>query len=135
MENLKNDSLCPSYAARPGARLFGVVNAEGFINYLENTVVINETFAEEAAKGRNPGSRFRFAGNCARSGCNHWDTAGSQCGLINTIVELVGNEESSGLQHCPIRSECRWYAQKQGLACAQCNEIIRNIETKIVETG
>jgi|SRR5690606_29578108 len=128
----KNDTLCPSYVTKPGAQLFGIVNANGFINYLENTLVINESFIEEASKGKDPGARFRFAGNCAKSGCNHWDGTGHQCGLINTMIALVGNEESEALQHCPIRAKCRWYAQQKGLACAQCNEIIRNIETKMV---
>lgn len=133
METSKNDSLCPSYAPKVGAQLFGVVNSNGFINYLASTIAINESFLNEAANGKDPGARFRFAGNCAKSGCNHWDGAGHQCGLINKIVELVGNEENESLQHCPIRSKCRWFAQRQGLACAQCNEIIRNIETRLVE--
>lgn len=133
VNNKKNDSLCPSYAVSPGAQLFGIVDANGFVKYLENTLIINKTFVEEAVKGRDPASRFRFAGNCAKSGCNHWNGAAHQCGLIDTLVEMVGNQESTELPHCPIRERCRWFAQKKGLACAQCNEIIRNTEAKITE--
>lgn len=125
--------LCPSYYAKPGAQLYGIVNGGGFIDYLQSTIEIDETFVTEAKKGRDPEKRFRFAGNCAKNGCKQWDSGGKECGLIDKVIEIVNNEEKSELQHCAIRSECRWFAQKQGLACAQCNEIIRNIETKALE--
>ncbi|HEA29018.1 MAG TPA: hypothetical protein ENH91_03330 [Leeuwenhoekiella sp.] len=132
MENSKSSKLCPSYAAKPGSQLFGIVNRNGFIDYLENTLEVNEPFMEEASKGRNPEERFRFAGNCAKSGCSQWNDGKEQCGLIDKIIKIVDNTEKTELQPCPIRSQCRWYDQRQGLACAQCNEIIRNIEMKIV---
>jgi hypothetical protein len=132
---MKNDQnkLCPSYYAKPGAKLYGIVNGSGFIDYLQSTIEIDETFISEANKGRAPEKRFRFAGNCAKNGCKQWNGKGKECGLIDKIIEIVDNAENSDLQHCPIREKCRWFAQKQGLACAQCNEIIRNIESKSLE--
>ena len=127
------NKLCPSYVPKPGAQLYGIVNASGFINYLNSTLEINETFIEEASKGRELDKRFRFAGNCAKSGCKQWDGQGKQCGLIDTIIQIIDNPEPQELAYCPIRSQCRWFAQRKGLACAQCNEVIRNIEMKMIE--
>jgi len=130
----KDDSkLCPSYYAKPGAQLYGIVNGGGFIDYLQSTIEIDETFVEEAYKGRDPEKRFRFAGKCAKNGCKQWAGKGKECGLIEKVIDIVGNAENEELQHCPIREKCRWYAQKRGLACAQCNEMIRNLETKALE--
>lgn len=125
--------LCPSYVCKPGAQLYGIVNSNGFIDYLKATLEIEETFVTEASKGRDPGKRFRFAGNCAKSGCKQWDSTEKECGLIGQVINIVGNEEPAELQFCPIRSKCRWYRQRKGLACAQCSEVIRNIEAKMIE--
>jgi hypothetical protein len=62
-----------------------------------------------------------------------WDKSNHECGLIDQIVEALDNPESEVLQHCPIRDKCRWFRQRGGLACAQCNEVIRNLESKMVE--
>ena len=128
-----NNLLCPSYPVKPGAKLYGIVNSKGFIDYLQATIEIDETFVEEAAKGRDPDKRFRFAGNCAKNGCKHWEGQQSKCGLIGNIIELVDNPETAELKPCPIRSNCRWFHQRGGLACAQCNEMIRNLETVALE--
>lgn len=134
MNNHKDEaSYCPSYIARPGAKLYGIVNNNGFINYLKDTIEVNEEFIIEASRGREPEKRFRFAGNCAKNGCKQWEKSQHECGLIDKIILIVNNAEIETLQNCPIRSKCRWFQQRKGLACAQCNEIIRNIEAKMVE--
>lgn len=139
MKNPKNleleapeNLLCPSYVAKPGAALYGIVNSRGFIDYLQATIEIDETFVAEAQKGRAPENRFRFAGNCAKTGCKQWNTGQKACGLIDDVIEVIQNPELAELQHCAIRDKCRWFRQRSGLACAQCNEIIRNIETAMV---
>lgn len=124
--------LCPSYVCKPGAQLFGIVNSSGFVDYLNTTLEVNEEFVKEANKGRAPEKRFRFAGNCAKNGCNQWDKEGSQCGLIDTVVEVFDKSNSQELQTCAIRDKCRWFAQKKELACHNCNEVIRNIEIKML---
>lgn len=125
--------LCPSYSCKPGAQLIGIINSEGLVDYISTKITIDENFVDEANKGREPEQRFRFAGKCAKSGCNQWDKQGSQCGLIDNIIDLINHVESIELKPCPIRSNCRWYAQRKGLACAQCNEVVRNIEMSILE--
>jgi hypothetical protein len=121
--------LCPSYVAKPGASLFGIVQADGKVDYLPEPIQIDKTFVEEAKKGRPAEERFRFAGNCAKGGCHQWD--GHECGLVGKIVKALDRVED-GLQACAIRSKCRWFAQEGAKACANCNEIIRNIEAKLV---
>ncbi len=137
MEKLKQaeeNLLCPSYVCRPGVQLYGIVNSKGFIDYIKATIEIDETFVEEAHKGREPEKRFRFAGNCAKRGCKHWESNERECSLIDKLVEAIDNAESGILQPCPIREKCRWFRQRKGLACAQCNEVIRNIEVKVLES-
>jgi len=130
METEKNLS-CPSYVAKPGAKLYGIVNSEGQIDFLKDAIEVDETFIQKAMEGRAPEKRFRFAGNCAKSGCKQWSAEHAECGLINTVIDVVGKEEQSTLPDCAIRSTCRWYHQQKGLACSQCNEVIRNIETAL----
>lgn len=124
--------LCPSYVAKPGASLFGIVQEDGKVEYLPEPIPIDKTFVEEAAKGRPAEERFRFSGNCAKGGCHQWD--GHQCGLVGKIVKALDRSLEGSLQPCPIRERCRWFAQQGAQACANCNEIIRNIEMKLVET-
>lgn len=129
-----NSQLCPSYVCKPDALLYGVVNSNGFIDYLKATMEITESFVEEAYKGRAPEKRFRFAGNCAKNGCKQWDKGEQECGLIDKIIDIVDNPTAIELPYCPIRAKCRWFSQRGALACAQCSEVIRNIETKVLET-
>lgn len=124
--------LCPSYVAKPGATLFGIVNAEGKIDYLPEAVEIDKTFVDEAKKGRTPEARFRFAGNCAKSGCHQWDKEGHNCSLVGRIVNALDRPVQAALQDCAIRDRCRWFAQEGASACANCNEVMRNIETRLL---
>lgn len=129
-----NNKLCPSYRPKAGGLVYGVVNESGFINYLNDTIEISESFSEQIHANPSIENKFRFAGNCAKNGCNQWENSHKKCGLVDTIINIVDNSEASELQFCPIRDKCRWFAQRQKLACAQCNEVIRNIEMKIIET-
>ena len=126
--------LCPSSILKPGVSLFGIVNTEGTVDYLSEAIKVDSTFVDEAKKGRTPEARFRFAGNCAKSGCGQWDKEGHQCSLVGRIVNALDRPIQAKLQDCAIRSGCRWFAQQGSLACANCNEVMRNIETKMLET-
>lgn len=127
-KNLK----CPSYICKPGAELYGVVNSEGKVDFLKETFEVDLPFVKEALKGKDPESRFRFSGNCAKSGCKQWNSTAKKCGLITTVIDRFAKPDIKELQSCPIRSKCRWYAQEKSLACAQCNEVFRNLEGSIV---
>lgn len=126
---------CPSYVCKPGAELYGMVNSRGKVNFLKQGFEVDLSFVKEATKYKDPESRFRFAGNCAKSGCKQWKPDTKECGLIDKVIALVAKPESKDLQPCPIRTKCRWYSQKKNLACSQCDEVFRNLEGSIVEAG
>ncbi|MFD2573216.1 hypothetical protein ACFSUS_21415 [Spirosoma soli] len=119
--------LCPSSIAKPGADLFGVVDDTGHVEYLEQPVTVDETFVDAARQGRAPEERFRFASNCIKKGCMQWDANSAGCGLVGKIVEVMNQKAEQALPACPIRQRCRWYHQQGALACANCDEVVRNI--------
>ena len=128
-QNDKSESLlCPSYVSKPGAQLFGIQNNDGKIDYLHEAIPVDRTFVEEAKLGRAPEERFRFAGKCIQSGCHQWNDVQHQCGLVGAIIERMNQPLSNASEHCPIRSRCRWFAQNGMSACANCNEVVRNLE-------
>lgn len=108
--------LCPSYVAKPGASLFGVIQADGKVDYLPEAIEIDKKFVDKAKEGRTPESRFRFAGNCAKSGCGQWDKEDRQCSLVGKIVKALDRPIQAATQDCPIRAKCRWFAQQGALA-------------------
>lgn len=119
--------LCPSSIAKPGAALFGVQTAAGQIEYLEQPIVVDQTFVDKARQGRAPEERFRFASNCAKSGCGHWDSGQSGCSLVGKVVDAMNRKAAETLIACAIRTNCRWYQQEGALACASCDEVVRNV--------
>jgi len=119
--------LCPSSIAKPGAALFGVQTAAGQIEYLEQPIVVDQTFVDKARQGRAPEERFRFASNCAKSGCGHWDSGQSGCSLVGKVVDAMNRKAAETLGACAIRTNCRWYHQEGALACASCDEVVRNV--------
>lgn len=125
--------MCPSYIAKSGVKLYGIVNGNGCIDYLNSTLKINQDFIDEVSKGGYLEKRFRFAGNCSKNGCNQWANVSQRCGLINKIISILDNPENETLKYCPIRSKCRWFQQSRGLAFSQCNEVIRKIEQDVVD--
>lgn len=127
--NSEPDSLlCPSYVSKPGAKLFGIQNSNGKIDYLQHPITIDETFVDTAKMGRAAEERFRFAGKCVEKGCHQWNTTSHECGLVGAIIQRMNEPLSNAPLHCPIRSRCRWFAQKGMQAYANCNDVIRNLE-------
>ncbi|MDI9342700.1 MAG: hypothetical protein QM534_19160 [Sediminibacterium sp.] len=127
----KDDKLCPSYLAKPGAELFGYVS-DGKVQYLDETIVVDKTFVKEAQKGRSPESRFRFAGKCIQGGCAQWDNQNGVCGLTDRILAITEQIEHHTLQHCAIREKCRWFSQRGAKACAVCSDSVRNMEEAFI---
>lgn len=122
--------LCPSTVAKPGAELFGVQNGSGRIEYLDESIVIDQTFVDVARQGRAPEERFRFASNCAKNGCSHWAGQSTGCGLVGKIVDAMNRKAEATLVACAIRDRCRWFHQQGAAACANCDEIVRNLRTR-----
>ena len=118
---------CPSYLAKPGAELFGIADHNGSVQFLQSTIVIDNTFINEALKGRKPEERFRFAGKCIERGCIHWASDTKECTLVGKLIDALGNTPSApSLTMCPIRSRCRWFDQAGELACVNCTLVLRD---------
>lgn len=126
--------LCPSYIAKPGAQLFGIVNAENRISYLPQPITIDATFVEAAREGRPAEERFRFAGKCIQNGCHQWNDARKACSLVDRLIEQLEKTVQAALPDCPIRDRCRWFRQRGETACAQCDEVIRHNEMAFLDT-
>jgi hypothetical protein len=64
---------------------------------------------------------LRFSGPCIRSACVHFED--ETCRLADTVVEAV-EEVATEPPECPIRSQCRWFAQVGQGACSRCPGIV-----------
>ena len=131
---MKPALFCPSYVAKSGAALFGIVNAEGKTQLLAQPVEIDSTFVEEAKKGKPAEERFRFAGRCVEGGCGHWVGSEKRCGLAEIVIHTYQKPLENAPVFCPIRHNCRWFAQEKELACANCTEVFRNQELQFFKT-
>jgi hypothetical protein len=124
--------LCPSSVVKPGAELFGIQNASGQIEYLDESIVVDRTFVNVSKQGRRPEERFRFASNCIKKGCGYWTGEETGCGLVTKLVDTMNRKAEATLVACAIRDRCRWFHQQGATACANCDEIVRNLRTREV---
>lgn len=118
---------CPSYIAKAGAQLFGVVNRDGKVRFITPLTVTEEFLATN-----NPEQRFRFTGKCIEKGCGQWNNRDLKCSLP-AKMQHPGVPEASSMSFCPIRGECRWFFQDGSQACFSCNEITRNMEELLLK--
>ena len=115
--------MCPSSSCEEGSNLLGIIQGDGRVSFISHKLIVNEEFVHIAHNGRRPEKRFRFSNQCVNSSCKQW--AGGRCGVIDRIIEDIGPiNELAELPNCSIRSECRWYQQCGGKACAICPEVI-----------
>ncbi|HEX8646546.1 MAG TPA: hypothetical protein VF715_06570 [Thermoleophilaceae bacterium] len=120
------ERTCPSSSCEPGAKLIGVVGADGTVGYVSPPLEIDADFVERARRGRTPEKRFRFAGPCVEGRCAQW--TGSRCGVIDTVLTTPDRPSApERLPHCGIRSSCRWYAQSGAEACAVCPLVVTDL--------
>ncbi|GEN75556.1 hypothetical protein [Chryseobacterium hagamense] len=114
---------CPSYIAKAGAQLFGVVNKDGKVRFI-TPLTVTEEFIET---NDHLEQRFRFTGKCIEKGCAQWNDYDLKCSLPGK-VQLLDFPEVPEMSFCPIRNQCRWFFQDGASACFSCNEITRNME-------
>jgi hypothetical protein len=136
----ENSLQCPSYVAKPGAELFGVVNKEGKVEYLNQPIKVDKNFIDEGKKvqektGLALEERFRFSGKCIQGGCHQWSSEHSACSLVGKVMDAMNKKAEAALGPCPIRTGCRWFAQAGASACANCDEVVRNVEQRRLETA
>lgn len=118
--------LCPSYRCEEGTILLGIVQTDGRVAFASDRILVDGDFVRVARQGRSPEKRFRFSGPCVERACKQWK--GGQCSVVHTVIEAVGRRpEPAVLPACSIRSQCRWYLQLGGEACAVCPEVVTDI--------
>ncbi|NUQ93809.1 MAG: hypothetical protein HOQ11_01575 [Gemmatimonadaceae bacterium] len=117
--------LCPSARCEEGAILVGVVLGDGRVAYAAEEARIDAEFVAIAREGRQPESRFRFAGRCVQGACRQW--TGSRCGVIDRVLDeglAAAASMPATLPQCSIRAQCRWFDQAGADACAACPVVI-----------
>ncbi len=118
--------MCPSYVAKAGAQLFGVVNNEGNITYISTPLQVTEEFIQDNI-GKTPlEQRFKFAGKCVEKGCGQWNNEKHECSLPKLVENL--QKVNTKIGFCAIRNSCRWFSQENYKACLSCNEVLRNMQ-------
>lgn len=132
---METTHVCPSYVAKAGSEIIGIVNAVGKIELLSQTIKIDKTFIEEAKKSKPAEERFRFSGKCITSGCKHWENQEKKCGLAEKVIHTYQRQVENSPEVCPIREKCQWFYQEKYLACASCTEIFRNQEIQLSKSA
>jgi hypothetical protein len=118
--------LCPSGPIdEPKARVLGVIDADGRLQFAEQPIVIDERFKELAKKGRNPNLRFRFVTPCIQNACRHWQEG--RCVVADIVTDEMSAPETDPLPPCPVRASCRWFHQRGEAACRICPEVVADI--------
>jgi hypothetical protein len=125
MKNSNKKQLkCPSSQLSNSSELFGIINDNGVVNYLDNTLKVNDSFIDDISKNDSLETKFRFASKCIETGCGHWSNNSKTCSLAEEIVSKF-NKKPDTLQYCAIRNDCRWYSQEGSKACIGCSFVRR----------
>ena len=118
--------LCPSAQAAPGAALIGVVGEDARVIHLAMPLTIDAKFIATAEQAGPLGLRFRFSSPCQEARCRHW--VENECGLIGRLHERAVEgghlDAEAPLPACPIRGDCRWWAQRGREACRVCSLVL-----------
>jgi hypothetical protein len=122
---LKHNHDCPSARCAEGARLFGIVQADGSVGYLGSAEEVSGAFVDAASAAGPPEQRFRFTNRCAESECRQW--TGSRCGVIDRLLELHPESVPGRIPNCTLRRTCRWFHQRGIEACSICPIVVTEI--------
>jgi len=116
--------LCPSSRPESAASaVFAIVDDRGpfpIIRYLPKPIDAGLAL-RNLDSGENPFDVFRFTSPCQEDRCTHFREG--ECGLPRWIQSRL---PPSGVkvEHCPIRSDCRWFHQLPFHACTRCAAIV-----------
>jgi hypothetical protein len=119
--------MCPANRCKPGSLLLGARSKNGTITIFPEALAINNEFIEIVKKNPEPPEeRFRFTNKCIESGCKQWKNGG--CGVVDRVVQFLDSvDEIDPNFPCSIRSNCRWFLQKQYDACKICPYVATEI--------
>jgi hypothetical protein len=130
MERKRLPLLCPSSRMeRPGAKVLGVLNADGRLDLLKEPRPVTPEFAAIAERGRDPHLRFRFSGPCSQSACPSWENG--RCGIPDVVEGL--ERDPGPLPPCPIRPTCRWHQERGDDVCRVCPQVIHSLFAEAFE--
>jgi hypothetical protein len=119
--------LCPSASpGLPGSRVFGVIGGtveEPRVEYLPEPLPVTGHVLE-LAHPLAPAEVFRFTAPCAEAACRHFD--GEACQLARRAATHLPQVVHL-LPRCPIRRQCRWWAQEGIVACRRCPQVVSEI--------
>src|SRR5215469_9093503 len=86
------------------------------VAYYREAISITREIRDSWKQGPiNPGELFRTAGRCKKC-TRHWN--GSSCNLIARWVDALPADPK--LPACPIRRQCRGWAEQEAAACRRC---------------
>ncbi len=115
--------LCPSYRCGEDALLIGVVQPDDTVAMAAQPFAVSRDFIDAAGAGREPETRFRFAGACVEQGCAQWKKG--KCGIPDRVRKALADRElPEAVRTCAIRADCRWFAQDSYAACRLCPLVI-----------
>ena len=118
--------LCPSARCQPGARLLGVVRADGTVAFVPEPPAIDAAFVRAARAARPPEARFRFASACRRGGCTQWTA--DRCGVVDEVIAAADAAAvATEPPPCAIRGECMWFVQRGARACCACAFVVTEL--------
>jgi len=88
------------------------------VAYYREAIPITKEVREAWNKGPiNPGELFRTAGRCKQC-TRHWNSTLKRCDLIDRWPLALPADHK--LPPCPIRTQCRGWAQQGPAACRAC---------------
>jgi len=99
-----------------------VVQSNGLVAYLGEPIKIDADFVAEARMRQSPERRFRFSAKCQEGACQQW--TGTRCGVIDKMLEQLGEIDETTLPKCGIRGYCRWFRQNGVAACHACRLVV-----------
>ena len=123
-----DDRVCPSAPLSHAKVLLGVVGTDGRVHYASPALPLDDGFRRTVGEAGDPERRFRFAGGCVEGACQQW--TGSRCGVIDSLLDQVDGELDTQLRPCPVRRDCRWFAQRGADACRVCTWVVTDSTQK-----
>lgn len=122
-----DDRACPSTPLSHASVLLGVVGTDGRVHYANPALPVDDGFRRAVGETGDAERRFRFAGRCLEGACQQW--TGTQCGVIDSLLAQVDDDLGTQLRPCPIRRDCRWFAQRGADACRVCTWVVTDSTT------
>ena len=108
--------LCPSTPASDDAFLFGVVDEQVEVRYIEHPIPINTHLARALKKIDLPQRSFRFTHRCTE--CDNWQQ--DHCSVATSVRRAAAALDEDSIPACGLRKYCRWFLQEGATICSLC---------------